>query len=65
VSIAPWPDHLLSLYWVLDLDPSAPTMTASTLVDGDYEVVADGTGEFDLLYPAPVHLDLTPLTTRR
>jgi Uma2 family endonuclease len=62
---AEYADAGIGGYWVIDLDPPATTITAYTLVDGDYEVVADGPGEFDLLYPAPVHVDLTTLTTRR
>jgi Uma2 family endonuclease len=63
--LAEYADAGIGGYWVIDLDPPATTMTAYTLVDGDYEVVADGAGEFDLQYPAPVHVDLTSLTTRR
>ncbi|RKT56801.1 Uma2 family endonuclease [Saccharothrix australiensis] len=50
-------------YWLLDLDDPV-TLTAFTLVDGDYEHVAGGTGKVELPSPFPVVLDLPALLTR-
>lgn len=51
-------------YWLVELDP--PTrLTAYTLVDGDYQHVAGGTGTITIPAPALVALDLATLTTRR
>ncbi len=49
-------------YWLIDLDPPVVTMTAYVLVDGDYELVADGHGVLDLLTPLSVRVDLDWLT---
>ena len=50
-------------YWILDLRPPA-TVTAHLLVDGDYEIVADGTGPFVLTEPAPVRITVPALVVR-
>ena len=50
-------------YWLVDLDPPV-TLTAHLLVDGAYEVVAEGSGTLDLSGPAPVRLDLDGLRRR-
>jgi Uma2 family endonuclease len=50
-------------YWVVDLD-DGPTLTAYTLVDGDYEVVAQGSGILELGHPAPLRLDVGALVGR-
>lgn len=52
-------------YWIVDLDPPAVTMTAQVLVDGVYEVTADGDGVLQLLTPIEVVLDLRTLTDVR
>jgi Uma2 family endonuclease len=52
-------------YWLIDLDPPVVTMTAFTLVDGEYELTADGHGVLELLTPLPVHVDLDQLTHLR
>ena len=52
-------------YWIVDLDPPAVTMTAQLLVDGVYEVTADGDGVLHLLTPIEVALDLRRLTDVR
>lgn len=51
-------------YWLVDLDPQ-PSMTAHTLVDGEYEVVAQGSGSISLSSPVPLRIDLPSLITRR
>ncbi|GAA1341548.1 Uma2 family endonuclease [Saccharothrix algeriensis] len=50
-------------YWLLDLDDPI-SLTAFTLVDGDYEHVAGGTGKVELPSPFPVAFDLQALLTR-
>ncbi|MBW4720032.1 Uma2 family endonuclease [Saccharothrix obliqua] len=47
-------------FWLVELDPPA-TLTAFTLVDGDYEHVAGGTGLVDVLSPFPATVDLPGL----
>lgn len=56
-------DAGISAYWLIDVRPPA-TLTAYVLVDGDYEIVADGTGPFSLSTPAPTRVDLHQLTVR-
>jgi Uma2 family endonuclease len=50
-------------YWLVDIEPPI-TLTAHLLVDGAYEVVAEGTGVLDLSGPAAVRLDLDSLLRR-
>ncbi|MEV0680530.1 Uma2 family endonuclease [Actinosynnema sp. NPDC050436] len=50
-------------YWLVELDDPI-TLTAFTLVDGDCEHVAGGTGEVSVPSPFPVALDLPTLLTR-
>jgi Uma2 family endonuclease len=50
-------------YWLFDIEPPV-TLTAHLLVDGAYEVVAEGAGLADLSGPAPVRLDLDSLLRR-
>ena len=51
-------------YWLIELDP--PTrLTAYTLVDGDYQHVAGGTGTIVIPAPTAITLDLATLTARR
>lgn len=50
-------------YWLVDIDPPV-TLTAHLLVDGAYEVVAEGRGALELTAPAAVRLDLAGLVTR-
>lgn len=50
-------------YWLVDLDPPI-TLTAHLLVDGAYEVVAEGTGPLELTAPAAIRLDVAGLVTR-
>jgi Uma2 family endonuclease len=50
-------------YWLVDIDEPA-TMTAYVLVDGDYEIVADGRGVLDLVTPVTARVDLSVLTAR-
>jgi Uma2 family endonuclease len=50
----------IGAYWVLD--PTPPTsLSAYVLVDGEYEVAAQGSGRLHLLSPVPVELDLERL----
>ena len=51
-------------YWLVDLEPPV-TLTAHLLVDGAYEVAAEGTGVLDLSGPAPVRIDVAGLLSRR
>lgn len=51
-------------YWIVELDEPA-TLTAYTLVDGDYEIVAQTTEPVQLSQPAPVTVDVRTLTARR
>lgn len=51
-------------YWLVELDPPV-TLTAHTLVEGEYEHVAGGIGMIAILSPAAVRLDLDTLTSRR
>jgi Uma2 family endonuclease len=50
-------------YWLLELDEPI-TLTAFTLVDGEYEHVAGGTGKVEILSPFPVTVDLDELLSR-
>lgn len=52
-------------YWIVDLDPPVVTMTAQLLVDGVYEVTADGDGVVQLITPIEVTVDLRRLTDVR
>jgi len=61
---AEYADAGIPHYWLLQLDP-VPVLTAYLLVDGEYEVVAQGSGELELSAPAPVRLDVASLVTRR
>ena len=54
-------DAGISAYWLIDLDPPAPSLTAYILVDGDYEVVADGSGTVELESPFPLQVKLDEL----
>lgn len=51
-------------YWLVELDPRV-TLTASTLIAGDYEHTAEGSGVITLTAPVPVKLDLDALISRR
>jgi len=51
-------------YWIIELDEPV-TLTAYTLVDGDYEIVAQADGAVSLSEPAPVTVDVGALTRRR
>jgi Uma2 family endonuclease len=51
-------------YWLIDLDEPA-TLTAYTLVDGDYELVGQATGTASITEPAAITIDIRTLTTRR
>ena len=57
-------DAGIAHYWVLVLDEPV-TLTAHTLVDGDFEVVAQGGGALALASPVPLVLDLEGLVRRR
>jgi Uma2 family endonuclease len=57
-------DAGIAAYWLVDLDPPT-TLTAYTLVDGDYEIAAEGTADLTLLSPAEVQIRVERLTTRR
>lgn len=52
-------------YWIVDLDPPAVTMTAHLLVDGAYEITAEGDGVLRLITPIEVMIDLRRLTDLR
>lgn len=56
-------------YWLIDLDPPT-TITAHLVVDGFYEIVAQGSGILDLDLHSPdaaqrLTIDLDSLTSRR
>jgi Uma2 family endonuclease len=50
-------------YWLLDLVQPV-TLTALTLVDGEYELVGETTGRIDLLTPVPLTVDVSGLVVR-
>ena len=47
-------------YWLVDLDDPA-TLTACRLIDGEYEIVGQGSGTVELSAPAPVTVDVAAL----
>lgn len=47
-------------YWIVDLDQPV-TLTAYELIDGEYEMIAEGSGSLELVSPAPLTLDLARL----
>jgi len=51
-------------YWLIDLEPPV-SLTAFTLVDGDYQIVAETTGTVTLPSPEQLVIDVTSLTARR
>jgi Uma2 family endonuclease len=51
-------------YWILDIETPV-TLTAHRLVDGEYEVVGDGTDVLALSEPAPVTVDVAGLLPHR
>jgi Uma2 family endonuclease len=51
-------------YWIVDLDGTV-SLTAYRLVDGEYEVVADGTGGIALSEPAPITVEVAALLPHR
>jgi Uma2 family endonuclease len=51
-------------YWIIDIEPPT-TMTAYRLVDGEYELVGEGSGVLELSAPAPLEIDVDALTTWR
>jgi Uma2 family endonuclease len=57
-------DAGIAHYWLVDLDPPT-TLTAFSLVDGEYEIVAEGTGKLHLLSPAELYVDLDELKKPR
>jgi Uma2 family endonuclease len=63
---AEYADAGIPHYWLLELDP-VPVLTAYPLVDGEYEIVAQGSTELELSAPAPapVRLDVASLIARR
>lgn len=61
---AEYADAGISNYWVIDLDAPA-TLTAYSLVDGEYELVGEGSGVLSLSSPAPVIIDVSTLSQRR
>jgi Uma2 family endonuclease len=50
-------------YWLVELDEPV-TLTAFTLVDGEYEHVGGGTGKVEIPSPFPVVFDLDALLRR-
>lgn len=54
-------DAGIPAYWLIDLDPPTPSMTAYLLVNGDYEVVADGSGLVELDNPFALRVRLDEL----
>ncbi len=63
VKLSEYADAGIRHYWLLE--PGDPiTLTAFTLVDGEYEHVAGGTGKVEVPGPFPVTLDLPALVTR-
>jgi Uma2 family endonuclease len=51
-------------YWIVDLDGPV-TLTAYLLVDGEYEIVAKGSGALPLSEPTPVTIDVAALLPHR
>jgi Uma2 family endonuclease len=47
-------------YWVVDPDPTTPTLTAFDLVDGRYVVAVQGTGDETVLVRRPFEVEITP-----
>ncbi|MBW0105001.1 Uma2 family endonuclease [Pseudonocardia sp. KRD291] len=57
-------DAGIGQYWIVDLD-APTTLTAYVLVDGEYELAGEATGNLDLTVAGnPVRLDLESLTRR-
>jgi Uma2 family endonuclease len=50
-------------YWLVEMDPLS--ITAYTLVDGDYEVVAQSSEILSVLEPVPMTIDVQRLIKRR
>lgn len=57
---AEYADAGIGAYWIVDLDPPV-TLTAHILVDGAYEITAQGSGRLNLLNPVELALDLDQL----
>jgi Uma2 family endonuclease len=57
-------DAGIANYWLINTEPPL-TLTAYTLVDGEYELVAEGSGKLHLLSPAELHVDVEDLVRRR
>jgi Uma2 family endonuclease len=53
---AEYADAGIGTYWIVDLDRPV-TLTAHVLVNGAYEVTAQGSGRLDLLSPVEATLD--------
>lgn len=53
----------IQYYWLIDLDEPV-SMAAHVLVNGRYEYVGGGTGNVELLSPAPLKFDLDALIRR-
>jgi Uma2 family endonuclease len=63
VKFGQYADAGIPNYWLVDLEPPL-TLTAYRLVDGEYEIVAEGAGRLHLLSPAEFHLDVPALGRR-
>jgi Uma2 family endonuclease len=61
---AEYADAGIAHYWLVDLDDPA-SITAYTLVDGEYEIVAESSEVITVLEPAPLTIDVRKLTSRR
>lgn len=57
---AEYADAGIGVYWIVDLEPPV-ILTAHVLVDGEYEITAQGTGRIDLLSPVELTVDLDQL----
>jgi Uma2 family endonuclease len=62
--VTEYADAGIAAYWLVDLDPPT-TLTGYTLVDGDYEIAAEGTADLTLLSPSEAQIRVERLTARR
>ncbi|GAA2661442.1 MULTISPECIES: Uma2 family endonuclease [Actinosynnema] len=61
--LAEYRDAGIPDYWIIELDDPV-SLTAFTLVDGEYRRVASGSGEVELASPFPLVVDLAELLRR-
>jgi Uma2 family endonuclease len=63
MKLSEYADAGIAAYWLLDVAEPV-TLSGYTLVDGDYEITAEGSGVLELRTPAPVRIDLNELISR-